>query len=444
MKNRITKKLLLIVVFALLLPILNATEDVKSLFDSDFTFPTIKADDFITRNRKSLFRWLSKTKKVGAHYPGYRNSPALTFFDLKTWEVNVRFKNDTINSIDISIYNRGDAGAISEENFEKLLKKVDNTINNWLGTDPKTLPKQRLPKNKGYIQKKIWVKNELVIIMKWSLSKIKKSRDEKPEFLNINCKKFDPKADPRKNVSKKTATKKDKIKNIKNNIKKGDDGSVYIDNIPMVDQGAKGYCAVAVTERVLRYYGQEIDQHMMAQIADTGKSGGTNTGNMMEMLKKMGVKFRVKVKVHQKAMNSLELMRDMDKYNKVRKKHKLAKITPYNGFLENYQQVKGDMKTYKEYKCKKMKSKYKKFKKAIIKSIQQGIPLIWGVQLGLVQEGNLPQSMGGHLRMIIGYNSKENEIIFSDTWGAGHELKKMDWDDAWCITTSYSNIYPRK
>ena len=94
---------------------------------------------------------------------------------------------------------------MNEENFEKLLKKVDSTINNWLGTDPKILPKQRLPKNKGYIQKKIWVKDELVIMMKWSLSKIKKSRDKKPEFLNINCKKFDPKADPRKNVSKKTA-----------------------------------------------------------------------------------------------------------------------------------------------------------------------------------------------------------------------------------------------
>ncbi|MEQ1748666.1 MAG: hypothetical protein ABL974_04550 [Prosthecobacter sp.] len=44
----------------------------------------------------------------------------------------------------------------------------------------------------------------------------------------------------------------------------------------MVDQGPKGYCAVATAERVFTYYDIPVDQHEMAQEADTGSGGGTS------------------------------------------------------------------------------------------------------------------------------------------------------------------------
>ena len=31
---------------------------------------------------------------------------------------------------------------------------------------------------------------------------------------------------------------------------------------------------------------------------------------------------------------------------------------------------------------------------------------------------------GGHMRLIIGYNDKEQKIIFSDSWGADMNFKK--------------------
>ena len=46
-------------------------------------------------------------------------------------------------------------------------------------------------------------------------------------------------------------------------------GDVFVDNVPMVDQGQKGYCAAASAERVLRYYGVEIDEHQVAEAAGT-------------------------------------------------------------------------------------------------------------------------------------------------------------------------------
>lgn len=41
---------------------------------------------------------------------------------------------------------------------------------------------------------------------------------------------------------------------------------------------------------------------------------------------------------------------------------------------------------------------------------------------------------GGHMRLIIGYNPQTKEILYTDTWGAGHELKRMPEDWAFTIT----------
>jgi hypothetical protein len=46
------------------------------------------------------------------------------------------------------------------------------------------------------------------------------------------------------------------------------------------------------------------------------------------------------------------------------------------------------------------------------------------------------------MRLIIGYNLKTSEVIFTDSWGAGHEQKRMAMDDAWTITNGLSSIEP--
>ena len=64
--------------------------------------------------------------------------------------------------------------------------------------------------------------------------------------------------------------------------------------------------------------------------------------------------------------------------------------------------------------------------------MDRGVPVMWALQLGLFPENGekAKQFGGGHMRLIIGYNDKTNEIIFSDSWGAGHEKKRMAAPDA--------------
>jgi len=46
------------------------------------------------------------------------------------------------------------------------------------------------------------------------------------------------------------------------------------------------------------------------------------------------------------------------------------------------------------------------------------------------------------MRLIIGYNQKNDEILYSDSWGVGHELKRLPAADAWTMTTGTMSIEP--
>ena len=77
------------------------------------------------------------------------------------------------------------------------------------------------------------------------------------------------------------------------------------------------------------------------------------------------------------------------------------------------------------------------------KNVDAGQPLVWLVILGIVPEENGSQSAGGHMRLINGYNETTKEIVYTDSWGAGHEKKRMSYDDAWAITSGLVAMVPR-
>ena len=85
------------------------------------------------------------------------------------------------------------------------------------------------------------------------------------------------------------------------------------------------------------------------------------------------------------------------------------------------------------------------FKAKVCKEIDAEKPVLWIVLLGAIQEIPEPaKPAGGHVRLIIGYNKKTDEVIYADTWGKGHELKKMAWDKAWAMTLSVLDITIKK
>jgi hypothetical protein len=218
--------------------------------------------------------------------------------------------------------------------------------------------------------------------------------------------------------------------------------------MPMVDQGPKGYCVVATAERMFRYMGMAVDQHELAQAAGTGAEGGTSPDKMYEALNRLEARFKFRMRaVLDWEWQDFKKMIESD-YNREAKRNGKQEIN-FDSFgnvidlSEVYERLDGE--TLKTVKADKDKAGYGKFQRAVAGLIDQGIPLMWSVHVGLLPEPEIPQKgVGGHMRMIIGYNPKTSEIIFSDSWGAEHAAKRMPMAQARAITDGLYYMEPMR
>ena len=107
-------------------------------------------------------------------------------------------------------------------------------------------------------------------------------------------------------------------------------GDVWLADVPMVDQGQKGYCVVAATERVMRYYGSKVDENELAQAANTKTEGGTSFEEMLDALKKLGARLKVRVKEveHSDVQQFLKLMAEYNREAKAPARRRVARSRP--------------------------------------------------------------------------------------------------------------------
>ena len=214
----------------------------------------------------------------------------------------------------------------------------------------------------------------------------------------------------------------------------------------MVDQGGKGYCAVATAERVMRYYGNTVDEHELAQMAKSTASEGTSLSAMIETVRLVGSKHRLGYSEIVRMVSSADdVMKEIEAYNKAAKSEKAEPISLEDFRRDNMVDVGAMRAAMKPKVLKKMRVKdgrYRKFVSEVKSQIDGGVPVFWGVTLGIFPEPGLPQASGGHIRLIIGYNAARKEILYTDSWGAGHELKRMPEDWAFAITHSAFYLKP--
>jgi hypothetical protein len=215
----------------------------------------------------------------------------------------------------------------------------------------------------------------------------------------------------------------------------------------MVNQGRKGYCVTAATERILRYYGVEVDQNESAEIANSDAHAGTSPEAMVDALKKLASRFRVQVMTEYRLSYS-DFLREINDYNRVARyapKTLNATLIDQQSSAASYpsvcRQMNGELLL--EARTKLNPAYMTNFEREVQRHIKRGIPLLWSAQLGLLPEEKLnPNARGGHMRLIVGFNARTHEIYYSDTWGLGHELKKMPLANAWTITDGLFTLEP--
>ncbi len=161
---------------------------------------------------------------------------------------------------------------------------------------------------------------------------------------------------------------------------------------------------------------------------------------MVNSLRKLTSRLGVKIKViYSWDVNEiLDILKD---YNRAAKKDKVDELR-IDGNVIDVQELlsKADPKVYREVRLKKT-TDFGKFQREIARSIDEGIPLLWSVNLGLVRKEHhsirrRPHAPHHRLR------SEKNEILYSDSWGYGHEEKRMSFEDAWTITSGLYRLEP--
>ena len=386
----------------------------------------------VLRDRKPLgFHWLSKE----------RNDARSTQRGLKLWSLPVgetilRSRDGKLHSFDISIYNRGDNGEMEQARFRELTEK-------WHGLlmEKTSLEGEKMSRTQkgSVVSADRWVWKCPGAFLVLTSSKSRASRGYTPEFLKlslVSVKYGKEIYEQRSGLTKSMARRRDLVANRVS----APNGDVFVQGVPMVDQGRKGYCAVASAERVFRYYGLPVDQHAMAQIAESSAQGGTNPANMIAALKKVAGRTKTRLLVHYE-IEDRKVRYEMKAYNRLIRKNKKGKefregaVTPYQYFLSNCHGP-----TLREVRAKG--TAFDRFRKQIKDTIDTGTPLLWALQVGVFPERGIPQQGGGHMRLVIGYNSKTDEILYTDSWGPGHEFKRMSAANAYTATMHLITLKP--
>lgn len=396
------------------------------------------AVDFTVDHAKDGFKFASQKRDI----VNCMGRGKATWHGLDVWETRIYYGADGARRVEMSIYNRGDdkdGRPMGDAELKALLAKIASAAE----PDGKIgrAEKKKL-KSGGAQYSYAFAKTNPSVTVTWGVSE-GNVQERTADFVRVT---MSPKEAAKPKGATKSVSGRAAAAKVKANVTKNDEGDVWIRNVPMVDQGQKGYCAAATAERVLRYYGYAIDEHEVAQMAGTRAEGGTRNSDMVETVKAIGSKCRLGFQeIVSMANNVDDIADEIERYNKAAKSEKKPELR-MDDFIQGNMIMVGEIRAAMEPKViRKMRvkdSRYKKFLTGVKNRIDQGVPVFWGVTLGIFPEPGLPQTIGGHQRLIIGYNAKTKELLYSDSWGAGHELKRMPEDWAFAITHDAFSLKP--
>ena len=359
------------------------------------------------------------------------------------WEARVYFGEggEGVQRLEMSLYNRGDAAGTDARTMTKAaLEAMIGDVSKKI--DPKGSPERdekRQNRTGGGRQVfRRWPRLDPAAELAWGYAE-----DGTADYVRLV---LVPNGGARGAAARRPQTGAEILSAIRKNVSRASNGDVSVANVPMVDQGQKGYCAVAVAERVLRYFGRDVDEHQLAQLAGSTAGGGTDVASMREALRNFCGRFRLAFTDIMSMVGGVrDAEREIDRYNRVAKPMgrptlKFGDFMYGNTFM--MPRMMAAMEPEVVLEMRKKDPRRAKFMKSVKDLTDKGIPVFWGVTLGMFPEPDIPQAEGGHMRLIIGYNEKTHEILYTDTWGAGHELKRMDEDRAFAITHDLFYLRP--
>ncbi len=198
----------------------------------------------------------------------------------------------------------------------------------------------------------------------------------------------------------------------KERITRRANGDVILDQIPMVNQGPKGYCVPATFERYLRYAGIPADMYELAAAGGTDFGGGTSFLSMTRSLDRF-------------------VRRQGRRLEQVSLKLTIAGLARY--IDEGRPIIWGlySTETFNALADDNTKARREAPEKFPLK------PALTPAQIATLK----PDTSTAHACLIIGYNRATNEVAVSDSWGPHFQerwvpvaaAQKITQDEYWVL-----------
>lgn len=174
-------------------------------------------------------------------------------------------------------------------------------------------------------------------------------------------------------------------------VTRRENADVVLNQIPMVDQGPKGYCVPATFERLLRYAGIPADMYDLAALGGTGFGGGTNVTKLVESLERTARQHGRRLETIRVKPSPATLARYFDEGRPVL--WSLASTPAFNALASAYSAERAALSS----------------DPAALKT--------WAAERRRLGTTLTPEAGSAHLCLLVGYNRATGELAFSDSWG---------------------------
>jgi hypothetical protein len=198
-------------------------------------------------------------------------------------------------------------------------------------------------------------------------------------------------------------------------VTRADSGDVVVSDIPMVDQGPKGYCVPATWERYLRFLGIPADMYVLAMAAGSSQEG-TDVDAMTANVDSLVTLYHRRIDVMQGDLDMKMIAKNIDLGLPM-----MWACTIHGPFEKAISHRMKDRATVTDWAA-------------------------WGAKLDaadtqeIASEITGAQALGGHQRMIIGYNATTGEIAISDSWSKAFAIRWMTLREANAINLGLTYV----
>lgn len=174
-------------------------------------------------------------------------------------------------------------------------------------------------------------------------------------------------------------------------------GDVFLSQIPMVNQGPKGYCVPATFERAMRTMGIETDMYLLAMIGESGAGGGTSVEKLLE---------NVRSAVYRKGRRTRD------------ERTKALRIRDVKRYIDDGIPVMWTMMSVPGY------NKVANENTAKRRSVADWAAYAQQIAAAAATTAKQDKPSGSHhICMIVGYNEATSELAVSDSWGPSYERR---------------------